>query len=55
MDSPVIMEKPTAFGINASGQIMAGGEGGREVVPSSSFIGLPAGILISTLRKLWAV
>ena len=32
MDSPVIMEKPTAFGINASGQIMAGGEAGSEVV-----------------------
>lgn len=32
MDNPVIMEKPTAFGINSSGQIMAGGEAGSEVV-----------------------
>lgn len=32
MDSPMIMDKPTAFGINASGQIMAGGEAGSEVV-----------------------
>lgn len=32
MDSPVIMEKPTPFGVNASGQIMAGGEAGSEVV-----------------------
>ncbi len=32
MDKPVIMNKPTAFGINADGQIMAGGEKGSEVV-----------------------
>lgn len=32
MDNPLIMDKPTAFGINASGQIMAGGEAGSEVV-----------------------
>lgn len=32
MDNPVVMEKPTAFGINSSGQIMAGGEAGSEVV-----------------------
>lgn len=32
MDSPVIMDKPTAFGINPAGQIMAGGEAGSEVV-----------------------
>lgn len=32
MDSPVIMDKPTAFGINPEGQIMAGGEAGSEVV-----------------------
>lgn len=32
MDAPVIMDKPTAFGINPSGQIMAGGEAGSEVV-----------------------
>lgn len=32
MDNPVLMEKPTAFGINAAGQVMAGGEAGSEVV-----------------------
>lgn len=32
MDNPLVMDKPTAFGINASGQIMAGGEAGSEVV-----------------------
>ncbi len=32
MDAPVIMDKPTAFGVNSSGQIMAGGEAGSEVV-----------------------
>ncbi len=32
MDSPLIMEKPTAFGISPTGQIMAGGEAGSEVV-----------------------
>lgn len=32
MNAPVIMEKPTAFGINPAGQIMAGGEAGSEVV-----------------------
>ena len=32
MDTPMIMEKPTAFGINRSGQVMAGGEAGSEVV-----------------------
>lgn len=32
MDDPLVMDKPTAFGINASGQIMAGGEAGSEVV-----------------------
>lgn len=32
MDSPVIMDKPTAFGINQAGRIMAGGEAGSEVV-----------------------
>ncbi len=32
MDHPVLMEKPTAFGINSFGQIMAGGEAGSEVV-----------------------
>lgn len=32
MDSPIIMNKPTAFGINAIGQVMAGGEAGSEVV-----------------------
>ena len=32
MEHPVLMEKPTAFGINSFGQIMAGGEAGSEVV-----------------------
>lgn len=32
MDKPVVMNKPTAFGINSDGQIMAGGEKGSEVV-----------------------
>lgn len=32
MDNPLIMDRPTAFGINRSGQIMAGGETGSEVV-----------------------
>ena len=32
MDNPMIMTSPTAFGINANGQIMAGGEAGSEVV-----------------------
>ena len=32
MDDPMIMNKPTAFGINKYGQIMAGGEAGSEVV-----------------------
>ena len=32
MDNPMIMNSPTAFGINAKGQIMAGGEAGSEVV-----------------------
>lgn len=32
MNTPMIMDKPTAFGINPSGQIMAGGEAGSEVV-----------------------
>lgn len=32
MDTPLIMDRPTAFGINRAGQIMAGGEAGSEVV-----------------------
>ncbi len=32
MNNPLLMEKPTAFGINARGQVMAGGEAGSEVV-----------------------
>lgn len=32
MKNPLIMTKPTAFGINSKGQIMAGGESGSEVV-----------------------
>lgn len=32
MNNPMIMDGPTAFGINGNGQIMAGGEAGSEVV-----------------------
>lgn len=32
MDNPLIMNRPTAFGINSLGQIMAGGEAGSEVI-----------------------
>lgn len=32
MDDPIIMNSPTAFGINKLGQVMAGGEAGSEVV-----------------------
>lgn len=32
MNNPIIMNSPTAFGINSLGQIMAGGEAGSEVV-----------------------
>lgn len=32
MDNPMLMTRPTAFGVNANGQIMAGGEKGSEVV-----------------------
>lgn len=32
MNDPMIMNSPTAFGINSLGQIMAGGEAGSEVV-----------------------
>ena len=36
MDNPIIMDKPTAFGINSDGQIMAGGEAGREIVSGAN-------------------
>ena len=32
MNDPIIMNSPTAFGINQLGQVMAGGEKGSEVV-----------------------
>lgn len=32
MDEPMLMNQPTAFGINNLGQVMAGGEAGSEVV-----------------------
>jgi len=32
MNNPMLMTKPTAFGVNSNGQIMAGGEKGAEVV-----------------------
>lgn len=36
MNQPVIMDKPTAFGINRAGQILAGGETGSEVVSGTN-------------------
>lgn len=36
MDDPMVMTKPTAFGINPAGQIMAGGEAGSEVVSGTN-------------------
>lgn len=36
MDTPMIMTKPTAFGISPSGQVMAGGEAGSEVVSGTN-------------------
>ena len=32
MNDPILMTKPTAFGVNKDGKIMAGGEAGDEVV-----------------------
>lgn len=36
MDTPMLMTKPTAFGINPAGKIMAGGEAGSEVVSGTN-------------------
>ena len=36
MNEPMIMNSPTAFGINRFGQIMAGGEAGSEVVSGTN-------------------
>ena len=36
MDNPLLMTKPTAFGINSLGQVMAGGEAGTEVVSGAN-------------------
>ncbi|MBD5632448.1 MAG: phage tail tape measure protein [Clostridia bacterium] len=36
MDNPMIMTRPTAFGISPTGQIMAGGEAGSEVVSGTN-------------------
>ena len=36
MENPLLMTKPTAFGINSMGQIMAGGEAGPEVVSGAN-------------------
>lgn len=36
MNEPMIMNSPTAFGINSLGQIMAGGEAGSEVVSGTA-------------------
>ncbi len=36
MNDPIIMNSPTAFGINNLGQIMAGGEAGSEIVSGTA-------------------
>lgn len=36
MNNPLIMNRPTAFGINNLGQVMAGGEAGSEVVSGTN-------------------
>lgn len=36
MNNPMIMDEPTAFGINSRGQVMAGGEAGSEVVSGTN-------------------
>ena len=36
MNNPMIMDEPTAFGVNARGQVMAGGEAGSEVVSGTN-------------------
>ena len=36
MNDPIVMNSPTAFGINANGQVMAGGEAGSEVVSGTN-------------------
>ena len=38
MNAPMIMNKPTAFGVNKDGQVMAGGE-----IGSSKWYGYPDG------------
>lgn len=38
MDNPLLMTRPTAFGINNLGQIMAGGEAGAEIVAGADTI-----------------
>ena len=62
MDDPMIMNSPTAFGINANGQIMAGGEAGSEVVSGtetlmnmiSSAVAAQNEELTNTVSKLFA-
>ncbi len=60
MDDPVLMTQPTAFGINANGQIMAGGEAGSEVVSGtdtlmsmiSSAVSAQNGAMVDVLYKI---
>ena len=62
MDDPMIMNSPTAFGINSKGQIMAGGEAGSEVVSGtetlmnmiSSVVAAQNEELTNTVSKLFA-
>ena len=62
MNDPMIMNSPTAFGINSKGQIMAGGEAGSEVVSGtdtlmnmiSSAVAAQNEELTNTVSKLFA-
>ncbi|GFI47805.1 hypothetical protein IMSAGC019_03131 [Lachnospiraceae bacterium] len=56
MDSPVLMEKPTAFGINPAGQIMAGGEAGSEVVSGTeTLMGMISAAVAENNSQLYGV
>lgn len=60
MDDPMIMDSPTAFGINSLGQLMAGGEAGSEVVSGtdtlmqmiSSAVATQNSALVAVLYKI---
>ena len=51
MDEPMIMNSPTAFGINANGQIMAGGEAGSEVVSGTETLMSMIGDVVATQNE----